>query len=61
MPRLTPLDLNKLTPEQKKAADAIVAGPRGGLRGPFDPMHDLPGDQRDHEEPLHCAITLTGQ
>lgn len=37
MPRLTPLDLNKLTPEQKKAADAIVAGPRGGLRGPFEP------------------------
>ena len=36
MPRLTPLDLNKLTPEQKKAADAIVAGPRGGLRGPFE-------------------------
>ena len=37
MPRLAPLDLNKLTPEQKKVADAIVAGPRGGLRGPFDP------------------------
>ena len=37
MPRLTPLDLNKLTPDQKKAADAIIAGPRGGLRGPFDP------------------------
>ena len=29
MPRLAPLDLNKLTPEQKKVADAIVAGPRG--------------------------------
>jgi len=37
MPRLVPLDLNKLTAEQKKVADAIVAGPRGGLRGPFDP------------------------
>jgi 4-carboxymuconolactone decarboxylase len=37
MPRLAPLDLNKLTPEQKKVADAIVAGPRGGLRGPFEP------------------------
>ena len=37
MPRLTPLDLDKLSPEQKKVADAIVAGPRGGLRGPFDP------------------------
>src|SRR5262245_21674629 len=37
MPRLAPLDLAKLTPDQKKAADAIVAGPRGGLRGPFEP------------------------
>lgn len=37
MPRLAPLDLDKLTPEQKKVADAIVSGPRGGLRGPFEP------------------------
>jgi len=37
MPRLAPLDLNQLTPEQKKVADAIVAGPRGALRGPFEP------------------------
>ena len=37
MPRLAPLDLDKLTPEQKKVADAITAGPRGGLRGPFEP------------------------
>ena len=37
MSRLAPLDLSKLTPEQKAAADAIIAGPRGGLRGPFEP------------------------
>ena len=37
MSRLAPLDLAKLTPEQKKVADAIVGGPRGGLRGPFEP------------------------
>ncbi|TAJ86779.1 carboxymuconolactone decarboxylase family protein [Reyranella sp.] len=37
MPRLTPLDLNKLTPDQKQVADAILTGPRGGLRGPFEP------------------------
>ena len=37
MPRLAPLGLAKLTPEQKKVADAIVSGPRGGLRGPFEP------------------------
>jgi 4-carboxymuconolactone decarboxylase len=37
MPRLAPLDLAKLDAEQRKVADAIVAGPRGGLRGPFEP------------------------
>ena len=37
MPRLAPLDLNKLTPDQKHVADAIMGGPRGGLRGPFEP------------------------
>ena len=37
MPRLAPLDLDKLSPEQKKVADAIKSGPRGGLRGPFEP------------------------
>ncbi|MFI5002021.1 MAG: carboxymuconolactone decarboxylase family protein [Reyranellales bacterium] len=37
MSRLVPLDLNKLNAEQKKVADAIVAGPRGALRGPFEP------------------------
>ena len=37
MPRLPPLDMNKLTPEQKAVADAIRSGPRGGLRGPFEP------------------------
>ncbi len=37
MPRLAPIDLAKLSPEQKKVADAIVSGPRGGLRGPFEP------------------------
>jgi 4-carboxymuconolactone decarboxylase len=35
MSRLAPLDLDKLSPEQKQVADAIISGPRGGLRGPF--------------------------
>ncbi len=43
MPRLAPLDLNALTPEQKTVADAIVSGPRGGLRGPFEPWLRSPG------------------
>ncbi|TAJ21076.1 MAG: carboxymuconolactone decarboxylase family protein [Dehalococcoidia bacterium] len=36
MARLEPLDLTALSPEQKEVADAIMAGPRGGLRGPFE-------------------------
>jgi 4-carboxymuconolactone decarboxylase len=35
--RLAPLDLARLTPDQRAVADAIVSGPRGGLRGPFEP------------------------
>lgn len=35
--RLAPLDLARLTPEQRAVADAIMSGPRGGLRGPFEP------------------------
>lgn len=43
MARLEPLDLDNLTPEQKTVADAIIAGPRGGLRGPFEPWLRSPG------------------
>lgn len=35
--RLAPLDLAQLAPEQRAVADAIMSGPRGGLRGPFEP------------------------
>jgi 4-carboxymuconolactone decarboxylase len=37
MARLAPIDLEKLSAEQRAVADAILAGPRGGLRGPFEP------------------------
>lgn len=43
MPRLEPLDLNNLTPEQQGVADAIRSGPRGGLRGPFEAWLRSPG------------------
>ncbi len=36
MSRMAPLDLNNLTPDQQRVADAIRSGPRGGLRGPFE-------------------------
>ena len=38
-PRFAPLTAETMTPEQKRAADAIQAGPRGaGLRGPFNAL-----------------------
>jgi len=36
--RLPPLAPERLTPEQKRVADSIAGGPRGGLRGPFPAM-----------------------
>lgn len=33
--RMPPIASDKLTPEQKAAVDAVVAGPRGHLVGPF--------------------------
>jgi 4-carboxymuconolactone decarboxylase len=33
--RLPPLDPAAMTPEQRAAAAALAAGPRGGVRGPF--------------------------
>ena len=36
MPRLAPIDLDQLSAEQRAVADAIISGPRGGLRGPFE-------------------------
>ena len=34
-PRFPPLDPDAMSPEQRRVADAIASGPRGGLRGPF--------------------------
>lgn len=36
MPRLSTLDPSQYTPEQRAVADAIIAGPRGSMRGPFE-------------------------
>jgi len=43
MARLRRLDLDNLSPEQRTVADAIRSGPRGGLRGPFEPWLRSPG------------------
>lgn len=37
MDRCSDVDLSNLTPEQQAVADAIAAGPRGSVRGPFVP------------------------
>ena len=34
--RMAPIPLDKMSPAQRKVADDIMAGPRGGLRGPFN-------------------------
>ena len=33
--RLRPLALDEMSEEQRRVADAVLTGPRGGLRGPF--------------------------
>ncbi|MEQ8699371.1 MAG: carboxymuconolactone decarboxylase family protein [Bauldia litoralis] len=42
MSRRAEIDLDNLTPEQQKAADDIVGGPRGSIRGPFVPWLNSP-------------------
>jgi 4-carboxymuconolactone decarboxylase len=36
--RMPPLDPATMTPAQAKAAQALAAGPRGGVKGPFIPL-----------------------
>jgi len=38
MPRLTPLDMDALTPAQQTIVDKMMNGPRGGMRGPFESL-----------------------
>ena len=42
MPRLQPIDTEKLTAEQRKVYDAIASGPRGAVRGPFLALLHVP-------------------
>jgi len=37
-PRFTELKLEEMTPEQRRVAEAVIAGPRKGLRGPFQAL-----------------------
>ncbi len=38
MSRLPPIPENEMTADQRRVRDAIAAGPRGGVRGPFPAM-----------------------
>ena len=49
--RLPPLPDDALTPAQRAAAAAIVAGPRGGLYGPFVPLLRSP-ELMEHAQKL---------
>jgi len=42
MSRLMPLESDKLSPEQRRVYDAIAAGPRAGVRGPFLALLHVP-------------------
>jgi 4-carboxymuconolactone decarboxylase len=42
MSRLLPLAPDKLSPEQRRVYDAIAAGPRAGVRGPFLALLHVP-------------------
>src|SRR4051794_1165734 len=37
-PRFKTLSADEMTPEQRRVAEAIASGPRGGLRGPFNAL-----------------------
>ena len=41
-PRFKPLPPEQMTAEQKRVADAIAQGPRGGVRGPFPALLRIP-------------------
>jgi 4-carboxymuconolactone decarboxylase len=36
--RLPPIPPERMSPEQRRVAEAIASGPRGGLRGPFNAL-----------------------
>lgn len=38
MSRLPAIDASEMSPDQQRVADAITAGPRGQVRGPFVPL-----------------------
>lgn len=55
MTRLTTLTPETMTDEQRRAYEEIIAGPRGGIRGPFNALLRSPG-MCDHAQRLGAFI-----
>ena len=57
MPRIPELDVAKLSPEQRKVRDTIVAGPRGKVEGPLKVWLQSPKfAERAQELGTHCRF-----
>lgn len=50
MSRLAQLSIDEMSPEQREVAEAIISGPRGGMRGPFNAWLRSPGVARHAQE-----------
>jgi 4-carboxymuconolactone decarboxylase len=53
--RFTPLTLEAMDPEQRKVAEGIIGGPRGGMRGPFNALLRAP-ELADHAQKLGAYV-----
>ena len=59
MQRYQPLDPKSLTGRQKEVYDAIASGPRGGVRGPFEPLLKRP-DVADCVQNVGASLRFAG-
>jgi 4-carboxymuconolactone decarboxylase len=53
--RFTPLTLETMDPQQRKVAEGIIGGPRGGMRGPFNALLRAP-ELADHAQKLGAYV-----
>ena len=53
--RFKPLSLEEMTPEQRRMAENVLAGPRKGLRGPFSTFLYSP-ETGDHAQKLGAQV-----
>jgi len=53
--RFKPQTLDEMPPEQRRAAEAIIGGPRGGMRGPFKALLRSP-ELAEHAQLLGAYV-----